>query len=161
MALCRRFLLILSLLFWQGGFMFYGGVVVPVGGRILGSETEQGFITQSVTNYLNLAGAVCLLTWGLVLWIDRPHAPRLRVASWTLWVGLVSGLAVLALVHLRMERLLDFESRSVLEQDHFGWLHGAYIATSSAQWLASLILLGLTLRSWQIADARLQAIPAA
>ena len=53
----RRMVLLVSLMFWQGGFMFYGGVVVPVGGRILGSETRQGFITQSVTNYLNLAGA--------------------------------------------------------------------------------------------------------
>ena len=31
----RRMVLLVSLMFWQGGFMFYGGVVVPVGGRIL------------------------------------------------------------------------------------------------------------------------------
>src|SRR3954463_10179322 len=43
MQLIRRFMLLVSLMFWQGGFMFYGGMVVPVGGRILGSETTQGF----------------------------------------------------------------------------------------------------------------------
>jgi hypothetical protein len=32
MRLIRRFVLLISLLFWQGGFMFYGGVVVAVGG---------------------------------------------------------------------------------------------------------------------------------
>lgn len=58
---------------WQGGFMFYGGVVVPTGAAVLGSEVEQGFITQSVTNYLNLAGGVCAVLWGLTLWLDaRP-----------------------------------------------------------------------------------------
>ena len=69
----RRMLLLVSLMFWQGGFMFYGGVVVPVGARILGSEREQGFITQSVTNYLNLAGAVCLILFLEQLWHDRRH----------------------------------------------------------------------------------------
>jgi len=48
----RRMVLLVSLMFWQGGLMFYGGVVVPVGGRVLGSETKQGFVTQSVTNHL-------------------------------------------------------------------------------------------------------------
>ena len=56
MRLLRQFVLLVSLMFWQGGFMFYGGVVVEIGGRLLGSETQQGFITQSATNYLNLAG---------------------------------------------------------------------------------------------------------
>ena len=45
MPVLRRFMLLVSLMFWQGGFMFYGGVVVEVGSRILGSELEQGFIT--------------------------------------------------------------------------------------------------------------------
>ena len=50
-TLGRRLLLLIGLMFWQGGFLFYAAVVVPVGTRVLGSETEQGFITQSVTNY--------------------------------------------------------------------------------------------------------------
>lgn len=63
-GLVRRLLLLWALMFWQGGFMFYGGVVVPVGSRILGSDLEQGWITRSVTNYLNVAGAVALALWG-------------------------------------------------------------------------------------------------
>lgn len=58
MRMIRRLLLLWSLMFWQGGFMFYGGVVVPVSSRILGSDLEQGWITRSVTNYLNVSGAV-------------------------------------------------------------------------------------------------------
>ena len=37
----RRLLVVWTLAFWQGGFMFYGGVVIPVGSRILGSDLEQ------------------------------------------------------------------------------------------------------------------------
>jgi hypothetical protein len=36
----RRLLLLLALMFWQGGFMFYGAVVVPVGAEALGSHRE-------------------------------------------------------------------------------------------------------------------------
>jgi hypothetical protein len=64
MTLVRRWLLLWALMFWQGGFTSYGGVVVPVGSAVLGSEQEPGFITRSVTNYLNLAGAVALAVWG-------------------------------------------------------------------------------------------------
>jgi hypothetical protein len=44
--LIRRMVLLVSLMFWQGGFMFYGGVVVSVGGRILGSETHHAISDQ-------------------------------------------------------------------------------------------------------------------
>ena len=30
MTILRRFLVLAALMFWQGGFMFYGAVVVPI-----------------------------------------------------------------------------------------------------------------------------------
>src|ERR1700746_354095 len=75
MTVVRRWLLLWALMFWQGGFTFYGGVVVPVGSAVLGSEREQGFITRKVTNYLNLAGAVALAIWGWDLSVGRATFP--------------------------------------------------------------------------------------
>src|SRR5260370_29138158 len=43
----RRFLFFAAVAFWLGGFSFYGGVVIEVGSRVLGSHLKQGFITQA------------------------------------------------------------------------------------------------------------------
>jgi hypothetical protein len=142
MSACRRFVFLLCFAFWQGGFTFYGGAV-------LGSEREQGFITQAVTNYLNCAGAVCVVVWGITLWRDRPRSSWTAIASWSLWFLLVLALGVLAGVHVYMDRLLDFAHREISDIDRFNWLHGAYIATSTVQWIAGLILLWLTLQTWR------------
>jgi hypothetical protein len=147
----RRIALLVSLMFWQGGFMFYGGVVVPVGGLILGSETNQGFITQSVTNYLNLAGAVCLLVWLEHLWHDRRNG--VSKPEWALWSFAAVSLIVLAGIHVRMDRLLSAESSSVLDPERFGRLHRMYLGTSTLQWLASLASLFLALWRWNRHDS--------
>jgi hypothetical protein len=148
----RRMLLLVSLMFWQGGFMFYGGVVVPVGGRILGSETKQGFITQSVTNYLNLAGAVCLIVWLEHLWHDRRNG--VSKLEWGVWGFAAVSVIALAGLHVPMDHLLSIESSSVLDRDRFRRFHKMYIWTSSLQWLASLALLFLALWRWSRQDTR-------
>jgi hypothetical protein len=131
---------------WQGGFMFYGGVVVPVGARILGSETQQGFITQAVTHYLNLAGAVTLGIWFEHLWHDRLRGVTRN--AWLLW-SLMAGLQiVLVIVHWQMDLVLSMESTSILDPVWFGRFHKIYIGSSSVQWFAALVLLLLTLRRW-------------
>ena len=73
MILLRRFLVLVALMFWLGGFTFYAAVVVPVGQEDLGSHLEQGFITRQVTKYLNLSGAIALLllAWDVVASHDR------------------------------------------------------------------------------------------
>ena len=42
----RRFLVVVALMFWLGGFTFYAGVVVPVGTRALKSPMKQALITR-------------------------------------------------------------------------------------------------------------------
>jgi hypothetical protein len=45
----RRFLFVAAVAFWLGGFMFYGGVVIDAGAKVLGSHRKQGFVTERVT----------------------------------------------------------------------------------------------------------------
>lgn len=141
----RRFIVLVALMFWQGGFMFYGGVVVPVGSQVLGSDTQQGFITQAVTNALNLAGLVCLVIWGVNLYWERRDVSRFETAAWGTTFVL---LAALVLIHLGMDEVLDVKSTSVTNHTRFGMFHKLYIGISSIQWLLSLSLLFATLLRW-------------
>jgi hypothetical protein len=152
MTLLRRFLLLVSIAFWQGGFMFYGGVVVPIGAIVLGSELEQGFITQSVSNYLNLAGGVCLVLWGLGIWFEA-GSPRIKRACWALWFLITAALGLLVGLHVQMDPLLDVTNRTISDEGRFLGLHQAYLTTISIQWLLCLILLLLTLHLWRTVDA--------
>src|SRR6516225_1840497 len=108
-----RFLVVMALLFWQGGFLFYASVVVPVGQEELGSHRRQGFITRKVTNYLNLAGAVALGV--LALDLAAHDRSRWRRATRGLsWLGMAVTLAGLATLHWYMDDWLEPATRSIL-----------------------------------------------
>ena len=128
--------------------MFYGGVVVPVGSRVLGSDTQQGFITQAVTNYLNLAGLVCLVLWTELLWHERKRG--VASVEWGTLLALAVMLGILFTIHLNMDQVLDSSSVSVIDSRSFGLYHKLYIGTSSVQWLGSLVLLFMTIRRWNL-----------
>jgi hypothetical protein len=154
MTLVRRWLLLWALMFWQGGFTFYGGVVVPVGSAVLGSEREQGFITRSVTNYLNLAGAVALTIWGWDLTAMHGKSPGGRRLRWANWAGLVLSLVVLAWLHPRLDELLVSEDTMVLDRHRFRSLHERYLIVSTVQWAGCLLLTALTISAWRDDDVR-------
>ena len=67
-VLVRRGVTIAALSVWIGGIALYGAVVVPAGGKILGT-TAQGFVTQRVTSELNLIAIVAIvaLVWNTVV----------------------------------------------------------------------------------------------
>jgi hypothetical protein len=159
MTLVRRWLLLWALMFWQGGFTFYGGVVVPVGSAVLGSEREQGFITRKVTNYLNLAGAVALAVWGWDLSAMRRMSPGGRWLRWAIWAGLVLSLALLVWIHPRLDELLDPEDVKVLDRHRFRSLHERYLIVSTVQWAGCLLLTALTIRAWRDEDVHPAAGP--
>ena len=152
MTVMRRFLLFVALMFWQGGFMFYGSIVVPVGQEVLGSHLQQGYITRSVTNYLNLAGVVALVFWA---WEIASVKGR-NWLQWGLWIVLTLTLGLLAWLHLRMDELLDMDSFRVLDSSRFYDLHRWYLIISTLQWGVSLGLTALTLLTWRSEDRRKQ-----
>ena len=123
----------------------------PLEGRILGSETKQeNSITQSVTDYSTLAGAVCLIVWLEHLW----HYRRKGVSKleWGIWSFAAASVIVLAATHVKMDHLLSVATSSVLDPERFGRFHKLYILTSSAQWLACLVMLYSVVSRWNKQD---------
>ena len=89
MRTLRRFLVLLVLMCWQGGFTFYTAVVVPIGTAVLETALAQGWITRQVTVYLNLAGAAALvmLGWDMLACLD----PCVAGAGCAGWFGACSA----------------------------------------------------------------------
>ena len=149
----RRFLVVFALAVWFGGFTFYAAVVIPTGHEVLGSHREVGFLTQQVTQWLNLIGiaALSILLWNVGAVWPAAHA-RLR-----LW--LAASLAVMAaaqialfLAHPRLGTLLDAEAHRILIRDRFYGAHRVYLMIATAQWLATLVHICSTLAGWRTAD---------
>src|SRR5438876_9914573 len=89
MRFIRRFLVLAGLMFWQGGFVFYAGVVVPIGTEVLGSAQEQGRITRRVDVGLNWTGAAALIPLGWDAYVGRRQrlGRRGRIMTWFVCVG--------------------------------------------------------------------------
>jgi hypothetical protein len=151
MILFRRFLVITALLFWQGGFLFYAAVVVPVAQEELGSHLRQGFVTRRVTNRLNLSGAIALAIVALELaTADRKRWRRLARAI--LWLGMAAALALLVWLHIHLDSMLDPDQRLILDREHFYTNHRVYLWISTVQWAFGVVFLWLTLAAWRAAD---------
>jgi hypothetical protein len=151
MVLLRRWLVLVSLAFWQGGFMFYGAIVIPVGSEVLGSHAEQARVTRPVTNYLNLAGAVALVFW---CWdgAAKRGAGSPGRSFWLGWGLLVLLLVVQVWLHGWMDDLLDMKDGSAVDRPGFGWLHRWYLLASTVQWIGAMGLLAWTIRAWGRGD---------
>src|SRR4051812_37491119 len=104
MVMLRRFLVVALFAFWMGGFTFYIGVAIPVASEVLGSHRAAGFITQQVTQWLNLAGVVTLLVlvWNVIAdWRAATRTDRrVLVSALTL---LVAGEIALLILHPIMD----------------------------------------------------------
>jgi len=136
----RRFLFLWAIALWLGGFTFYTGVVIHVGGRVLGSHLKQGFITEKVTNWLNVIGIIALpiLLWNTAaIWHARGRMlRRTLVVTWGVMLLVQVELLVL---HLMMDRLLDPQARKVLDDARFERLHLVYVVSATAQWAAGVL----------------------
>ena len=135
-----RYLAMASFAFWQGGFVFYAGVVVPLGSAMWGDRT-QGFLTRQVTPWMNVAG---LVACGM-FFLDSLVWTRFR--RFRMGLALVMGAAVLYLVwlHPQLNSLMVPESETILDRRAFRTLHKIYLWLCTVVWMVSLVWLGLTL----------------
>jgi len=130
----RRFLVALGLGLWLGGFTFYSAVVIHVGADVLGDHRPVGFITQEVSNWLNLIGSIvlALLLWNMAA--TWPAATRWRRAGLAVtWLGMSIGLAALVVLHRSLDAVLNADSREIINYHQFLWLHRFYLAISTGQ----------------------------
>jgi hypothetical protein len=127
-----RYLNILTLAFWLGGLTFYALIVVPGGADILGS-TGQGFITQRVTNQLNLVASVVL-----VLLLANVVKQRGRLLTAT-WLVLVATQVALFAMHPWLDAMLDASAQKIADGELFYKRHGIYLDVTAVQWAALLV----------------------
>ena len=150
MILLRRFLVVAAVAVWMGGFTFYSSFVIPVATDLLGSHRAAGFITQRVTQPLNICGVAALTTmfWNIAAgWRVAGTRERRWLAS--TWGFLALTEIVLLVLHPLLDAKLDSATQQILRNSHFEAWHRAYLWTSTAQWLAALPLVWFTLAVWQ------------
>jgi len=134
--------------------MFYGAVVVPVGSNVLESDQLQGWITRSVTNYLNAAGLVALIVWGVEILTTSDLCSKRRRFRWATWTLLLLLFGLIAWLHIRMDALLDVDGFQILDRPRFRVLHSWYLTISTIHWAGSLVLLATTLLAWRAEDCK-------
>jgi hypothetical protein len=153
MRIASRVVVALLFAIWWGGFTFYAAVVVPIGQRVLGSATAQGFVTQPVSDRINLLGSIVIvvLGWNLVS-ARRAASPRVRRVLVISWVVLAIAQVVLVVLHPRLDGMLDMTTRSIAA-DHsvFYATHRVYLLVATAQWLAAIVHAGAVGCAWSIA----------
>jgi hypothetical protein len=135
-----RLAAVIALALWWGGLTFYAVFVVPVGVDVLGGATEQGFITQQVSNSINLLAVLTLVTlvWNGVA--SRRETGRLmKISLIATWLVMAATQAVLFVVHPQLDGMLDATSHSLARPESFHALHEFYLTVVGVQWFAGLL----------------------
>ena len=149
----RRYLVVQTLMLWQGGFLFYSAAVVPIGTRILGSAAAQGIITARVTEVLNICGLAGLAALGWDLLICRDTRKLRANFRWICWSIAGVSQVTLIVLHGMLTSLMDPTHNSIVGRTPFTHLHGAYLWVSTTQWVMCLAMVWLTLRAWGSEDS--------
>jgi hypothetical protein len=148
MTLLRRYLVVYSLMVWQGGFVFYSAIVVPIGTATLGSAAAQGAITARVTEVMYVIG---LFSLGLLLWdmlVSADPSPRRRYIRWACWLIAVLSHGLLLYCHFLLLSLMDPDRRYVIIHTPFYLIHRIYLWICTFQWIAVSLWLLLTVKFW-------------
>lgn len=137
-----RVLLVALWTLWLGGFSFYSAVVVKIGADVLGSELEQGLITQQVTHSLNALGLAAVVGAAVLAPLSGFHVTRRQaIWGWGLLAVFLADDLFLIYWHDQVARAIDLETRSVEDYDQFYLSHRIYLWVSIGQWLVGWALL--------------------
>ena len=64
-----RWLAIVGMTFWLGGFTFYSAIVIPILHLEMGG-LNSGMVTGEVSNYLNAFGVAAVVAWWVLTWVE-------------------------------------------------------------------------------------------
>jgi hypothetical protein len=138
----RKFISVLAVLawaLWMGGFTFFTSVTLRVGHKVLENYSEFGFVTQMVTDRLNVIGLVAVFLLILHLashWRLLSPVPRIWLA--TSWSILAITLGVMFWQHNQIDALIDLQQRTVTDHQTFNVIHSHYKMTATFQWIAAV-----------------------
>ncbi len=139
-----RYLALVGMTFWLGGFTFYSAIVIPILHDEMGG-LESGMITGQVSNYLNVFGVAAVVSWWILLFLERSKHDRR--ARW-LRVGLLTLTSAVLVGLISLHPVLDTKLKTG-QMRAFYPLHQAYLVASSIQWGINLALLALTVWIWR------------
>ena len=135
-----RVALLLVFAIWWGGFTFYASIVVPVGSETLGSSRTQGFITQEVTHWLNIAAALTIFLLAMDLWLNRgSRKTRNLLLEVALAIGLSLCLVTLAFLHPQLDELITVSGETISDEAKFYRIHRIYLWVSTVQWVIGAV----------------------
>ena len=146
----RRFLVVVALMYWQGGFTFYAAVVVPTGTEVLGSAAEQATVTRRVTYDLNVAGAVAL---AIFAW-DTLTTRHVRAGRWFAWSVMAATLGVLVVLRGHLDAMFIADDLKILDRPTFRFWHRTYLWVSTVQWAAAVLFTVFSLAAWRADDRK-------
>src|SRR5262245_18033846 len=127
----RRFIVLIALMFWQGGFTFYAAVVVPIRQEVV--TFGQPFIKRRVAPWINVAGAGTRLILVVDMFgVSRP-APWTQRLRWLTWVGMAVALSVLVWLYPHIDRYLNLNDPYTLDREALLPWHRAYLWVSTIQ----------------------------
>ena len=142
--LALRWLALVSLSVWFGGFTFYSAIVIPALHDAMGG-VEAGRVTGEVSNSLNAFGVGAVAAWWWLAAVERStgdrRARRARVALLAATTAILLGLVAL---HPVMDARLESGSLR-----GFYPLHKVYLIASTFQWGLNLALPAVSLWIWR------------
>ncbi|MGZ4974471.1 MAG: hypothetical protein ACXWDN_17055, partial [Limisphaerales bacterium] len=148
----RRYLVMLAISLWLGGFTFYSVVVIHTAHHVLDSMLETGLITQQVSRWLNLigVGALLILLWNTV--VDCRQRGCIRWILGVAWIVMAAVQIWLFLLHPVLDRQIDLQTRHLVDRAQFRPAHTFYVTLSTVQWAAGLIYVFCMLHAWRLRD---------
>ena len=146
-----RFITLVAIAIWFGGFTFYSTAVISTSQEVLHSHLRAGLITQQVTNWLNRISFVPLALCAVNCWILRKHERKrmLQLLIAALGVMIVLQVGLFVLHPIIDAKIVD---REVEDAGNFFKLHRLYLVTSTGQWCATLAYLWASLALWGVAE---------